>query len=66
MTGKNKSFIGYSHLEAIVFYDDYGNIHIQRTSSKSITERETKRERENVDTIYIINYRSRTTTSKFS
>ena len=44
MTGKNKSFIGYSHLEAIVFYDDYGNIHIQRTSSKSIKEREIERE----------------------
>ena len=46
MTGKNKSFIGYSHLEAIVFHDDYGNIHIQRTSSKSIKEREREIEKE--------------------
>ena len=72
MTGKNKSFIGYSHLEAIIFYDERRIIYIKNTGmyiekNKRGREREWVREREDrrVDTIYIINYQSRTTTSKF-
>ena len=63
---KNDSFIGYSHLQAIIFYDEHRNIYIKHICiyiEQKWRERERKRER--VDTIYIINYQSRTTTSKF-
>ena len=59
---KNDSFIGYLHLQAIIFYDEHRNIHIKHICI--YIEQKMKRE-ERVDRIYIINYHSRTTTSKF-